>query len=144
MIQGLFDGGALPVLQRLTQFTEARHRVLADNIANLSTPYYKPRDLNVSDFQRTLQHAIDARRSSNNPDSGPVEPTDTRDVWFRPEGIEARPSPTHDNILFHDQNNRDLERTMKDLAENTLTHNLAIQLTRNQFDMLRLAIRERI
>ncbi len=38
MIQGMFDGGALPVLSRVIQFTAARHRVLTHDIANLSTP----------------------------------------------------------------------------------------------------------
>ena len=40
MIKGMFDSGALPALERLAQFTEARHRVLTNNIANLSNPYY--------------------------------------------------------------------------------------------------------
>jgi flagellar basal body rod protein FlgB len=51
---------------------------------------------------------------------------------------------TNEGILFHDENNRDLERTMQHLAENTLAHNTAIELIRNQFQMLQVAIRERI
>ena len=52
--------------------------------------------------------------------------------------------PTNENILFHDQNNRDLERTMQKLAENTLSHNMGIELLKNQFDLLKTAIRERM
>ena len=60
------------------------------------------------------------------------------------DGMEAHPFETNDNILFHDQNNRDVERIMQRIAENTLAHNAAIDMIRNQFDMLEVAIRERL
>jgi len=63
---------------------------------------------------------------------------------FEPDGLQVKPSPRNENILFHDQNNRDLERLMQDLAENTMAHNAGIQLLASEFDMLKLAIRERI
>ena len=46
--------------------------------------------------------------------------------------------------MFHDRNNRDLERIMQNLAENTLTHNAAIEMLRHEFELLRTAIRERV
>ena len=58
MITRLTDSGAMPTLERLLQFTSARHQVLADNIANLSTPYYKPRDLSVESFQAALRQVF--------------------------------------------------------------------------------------
>ena len=62
MIEGMFDSGSLPVLERLVQFTGARQTALANDIANVSTPYYKPRDLNVKEFQAELRRAIEQRR----------------------------------------------------------------------------------
>ena len=144
MIAGLTNSGALPTLERLVQFTGARHRVLTNNIANLSTPYFKPSDLSVEDFQASLRSAIDRRRVTPDASFSPLEMRDTRELSFHPDRLEAHPQPANQNIMFHDRNNRDLERTMQSLAENTLTHNAGIQLLRNQFEMLKTAIRERL
>lgn len=144
MIKGLFDNGALPVLERMAQFTSRRHAVLTDNIANLSTVGYRPRDLDPASFQASLRRAIDDRRSRRNPVAGPLEPRDTRHVRFERDSLRLQPRPVNQNILFHDRNNRDLERTMQALAENTLAHNATLQMIANQFDMMRVAIRERM
>ena len=145
MIKGVFDYGALPVLERLVQFTSARHKVLADDVANSSTPYFKPRDLDPSAFQATLRGAIDRRRDEGiNPVAGPLRLRDTRQVRFQPGRVDARPRATNEGILFHDQNNRDMERLMQNLAENTMTHNAGIELIRNELGLLRLAISGRV
>lgn len=144
MIAGMFDNGALPVLERLVQFTGRRHEVLTDNIANLSTPYFKPRDLDPREFHAALGDAIDRRRQRMNPVDGPLDLRDTRSMAFRSSGIDTRPSQMHEGVLFHDENNRDLERTMQKLAENTIAHNAAIEMVRNQFQMLLIAVRERV
>lgn len=134
----------MPALERLVQFTTARHRLLTHNIANLSTPYFKPVDLDPQSFQAAMREAIDKRRKQPAPLSGPLEIRSTRQLRFEPDGLQVKPSPRNENILFHDQNNRDLERLMQDLAENTMAHNAGIQLLASEFDMLKLAIRERI
>ena len=144
LIHGMFDSGALPAAERLVQFTSRRQQVLADNIAGLSTPYFKPRDLDPKSFQAALGDAIDRRRQTVSPTRGALEVGDTRQLRFRADAIDARPQRTNENILFHDQNNRDLERLMQHLAENTMAHRLGVELVRNQFEMMRLAIRERI
>ena len=144
MMQGMFDNGSLPVLERMVQFTEARHKVLTHNIANLSTPYFKPKDLNTESFQASLRDAIDKRRSSATPSSGKLQFRNTDQVKFEHDRLLGVPSATNDGVLFHDQNNRDVVRVMQDLAENTLAHNTAIELIRNQFALMQMAIRERL
>lgn len=144
MIQGMFDYGALPSLERLVQFTGQRHRVLTDNIANLSTPYYKPRDLDPKQFQQELARAIDDRRDNVNPVSGPLDLRDTRQLKFQSDSIQVKAQQINENILFHDQNNRDVDRLMQRLAENTLAHKTGIDLVRNEFGLLRTAISGRL
>lgn len=143
MIAGLFDNGALPVLERLLQFTSHRHSMLTDNIANLSTPYFKSKDLSPRSFQNALGEAIDERRRRPNPTNGPLPLDNTGQIEFRRDGLVVRGEAMNDGILFHDENNRDLERIMQRLAENTMAHTGSIEMIRNQFDMLRTAIRER-
>lgn len=140
----LFNNGSMPVLERLIQFTEARHRVLSNNVANLSTPYFKPTDLDPQAFQQTLRKAIDRRNRSANPAASPLKIQDTRQLTFRPDAIDVTPQESNENILFHDQNNRDLERVMARVAENTLAHRTAIEFLRHQYTMLETAIRGRI
>jgi flagellar basal-body rod protein FlgB len=144
MIRGLLDSGALPTLERLVQFTGQRHRVLTQNIANLDTPYFQPRDLDPKAFQASLRDAIDRRRSRPNPTAGPLNMRDTRQLSFKKDHMEAQPAFSNQNIMFHDRNNRDLERIMQSLAENTLAHSAGIEMLRNQFSMLEMAIRGRL
>ena len=144
MINAIFDKGALPVLERVTQFTHSRHKVLTHNVANLSTPYFQPSDLDRHSFQSTLRDAIDQRRHGPNPMSGPLSVGQTEQLRFDTHSINADPRPTNDGILFHDRNNRDLERIMQHLAENAMTHNAAIEMIRNEFSILRSAIREQV
>jgi flagellar basal-body rod protein FlgB len=127
VIDDVLNSEALPVLERLARFAGARHRLIAHNIANLDTPGYRPVDLSVSDFRKQLAEAVEDRRAGRKP--GPIE-------------LEAEPKG--DNILFHDGNDRDLERTMQDLAENFLTFRVANDLMRSRLELINTAIRERI
>ena len=61
MLSSLFRSSTIPVLEQVVNFTEARHGVLAGNIANLDTPGYRTRDLSPELFQDRLKEAIDTR-----------------------------------------------------------------------------------
>ncbi|MCE9592228.1 MAG: hypothetical protein K8S99_17115 [Planctomycetes bacterium] len=143
-IGNLFDSGSIPVLERVVQFTEARHRELLNNVANLSTPNFKPTDLDPAAFQRALGDAVDRRRKSDNPGQGPLLMSDTSQLAFRPDGLDAHADASHENILFHDNNDRDLERIMAHNAENTLAHRTAIELLRHEYSTLQTAISGRV
>lgn len=144
MIEGMFNSGSMPALERLVQFTGERHRVLVDSIANLSTPNHQPRDLAPAEFQASLRDAIERRRDTGRPMRGELEMRDTRQLRFGRDRIDAKPTPMNRNIMFHDRNNRSLEHLMQGLAENTMTHEAGITMLRNEFEMLKLAIRERL
>ena len=62
MFSSLFDGSTIPMLEQVVQFTEARHGVLAGNIANMDTPGYRTRDLSPELFQSRLQEALETKR----------------------------------------------------------------------------------
>ena len=144
MIEGIFNRGSMPTLERLVQFTGERHRVLTDSVANISTPNHRPRDLEPSQFQGALRDALDRRRADGPPTHGALEMRDTRQLSFEPGRVEADPDPMDRNILFHDRNNRSLEHLMQGIAENTLMHDAGITMLQNEFEMLKMAIRERI
>jgi len=144
VIESMFNTGAMPALERLVQFTAQRHKLIAHNVANLSTPGFRPRELDPAAFQKTLGEAIERRRQTTGGPNGDLTLRDTRQMRFTDDGIEFNAPFADDNILFHDRNNRSLEHQMKSLAENAMMHNAALEMMRNQFQMMETAIRERV
>jgi flagellar basal-body rod protein FlgB len=140
--EGLTNSGVTPVLETALSYTEARHKVLAENVANLGTPGYRARQLNTREFQRALGEAWDRRQR----DAGRAFAVEGREfVQERSGHLRVSPSlrPT-ENLLFHDDTNASLEREMSDLAENALAHQMTSNLLQRNFEALRKAIRGRV
>ncbi len=144
MIDGVTNADAIPVLERMVQFAGQRHRLIVNNIANFSTPGYRAVDVSVEAFQAQLGEAVDARRKHHGARGGELELRDSSMIKYDSIGITLRPEPIGRNILFHDRNDRDLERTMQDLAENFMTFRLAAELLHSRMALINLAIRERV
>ena len=54
MLSGLFNSTTIPALGEVLNFAQARHTVLAGNVANVNTPGYRLRDLSQTEFQQRL------------------------------------------------------------------------------------------
>jgi flagellar basal-body rod protein FlgB len=137
MIQSLIGGTTIPVLEQVVQFTEARHNVLAGNIANMDTPGYRVRDLPPDVFQQRLREAIEYRDSDRRPVGSAAAP----------EPNEARlneVSGSMETILFHDDSNVGLEQQVAALSKNMMQHETAIAIMTSQFRLLQAAISERV
>ena len=144
MIDGVTNADSIPILEKMVQFAGQRHRLIVNNIANFTTPGYRATDVSVEDFQAQLGDAIDERRARHGNSGGELNILDSRTVHITSTGIELKPEPIGRNILFHDRNDRDLERTMQDLAENFMSFRLATELLRNRMALINTAIRERV
>jgi flagellar basal-body rod protein FlgB len=145
MISKLFTSGSMQAAERLVEFTGARHKVLTNNIANFETPFYRNRDLDPAMFQAGLRDAIQDRRSSAaGPIHGLLEMRDTKQARYTRAGTTFEPGFDNSGIMFHARNNADVERTMQHLAENTMAHSAGLEILRNQFEMLKTAIRGRV
>ena len=59
-------------------------------------------------------------------------------------GLVLHPEAMGANVLFHDRNDRDVERIMQELVENFMTFRFAADLLKSRFDLINTAIRERI
>lgn len=139
MIRGAIDGGAIPALERMAQFASARQEIIAHNIANASTPGFRPVDVSVTAFQQQLGEAIDARRAGET-----FAPENSQQVAFLDHALQLSPEPVGANLLFHDGNDRSLERLMQDLSENFLAFRFAASMLRNQYGLINTAIRGRL
>jgi len=136
MLQGMFQSTTIPVLQQVLGFCQARHTVLAGNIANMDTPGYRKRDLSVEDFQSRLKEAIESRHQPLAFRS-PGEPRSQR------VGL-AEVSKHPKSILFHDDSNVDIEYQVTEMVKNQMQHNLALAIMTSQFRLLQTAISERV
>ena len=144
MLSNMFDSSSLPVLEQVVGFTQARHGVLAGNIANIDTPGYKSRDLSVDTFQSRLKEAVEARRQAATSPSYAVnaqlagKPTGTdSETWQMVRGAK-------NDILYHDNHDVNLETQITEIAKNRSRHNLALTIMNAQFRLLRTAVTERV
>ena len=125
-------------------FGEKRHDVLVGNIANVDTPTYKTRDLDIKGFQEALEAVIHDRRSpASLPDLNThpyLQDKPRIDVAALSNPVLAEPR----NITFQDANNRSIEQEMVELTKNTLKQSFLLQMLTNQMSQLETVISERV
>lgn len=136
MLSALFDSTNIPVLGEVLNFAQARHGVLAGNIANVNTPGYRTRDLSETAFQEALQEAMAESRSGR-----PLSPGLAAS---RPGEAMREVRASLENILYHDDTNIDLEKQVAEITKNQLLHNFALTVMTDQFRLLESAISERV
>jgi len=101
----------------------ARYKLVATNLANIDTPRYRARDL---DFRSELRRAHIAESGA----AGAFSLTDFAPVARPVRGLMERP----------DGNNVSVERESLLLAETQVKFNLGVQLLKDQFHLVSLAI----
>jgi flagellar basal-body rod protein FlgB len=145
MLSSMFQSSTIPVLEQVLHFTEARHGVLAGNIANVDTPGYKTRDLSPELFQERLKEAVETVQQ-------PISPT-YQSYNGKTFGAAERGANRHEairnvagsmkSILRHDLGDVSLEKQINEIVKNQQEHNLAASIMSAQFRLLRAAITER-
>lgn len=145
MFDAMFDNSTLPMLEQVVTFTQARHGVLAGNIANLDTPGYKSRDLSPAAFQERLADAIkEQRKAATQPAYSTPYTTDAPTPEARTVQKDfAKVTESLGGMLRHDENNTSMEMQVTEIAKNQSQHNLALTLMTQQLRLLRSAITER-
>ncbi|QDU79110.1 flagellar basal body rod protein FlgB [Polystyrenella longa] len=142
MMHSLFDQTTIPLLEKVAQFGQRRHEVLAGNLANVDTPDYRPRDLPVDDFKQALQQAVTQRQLN---ETGGNSAADYYAIRTSPQtkfteelfqAVEADP----ENVTFHDNNNRSVETEVAKMTKNMMMQNYAVQLMTAQFNLMQSVI----
>lgn len=116
------------------KFSAARQDVLAEDVANLSTPGYLQKDLDPDKFQAMLRERVELRNSGTDGIGG---------TSFEGLSVQDIESPQR-GILFHDGNNRTVEQLMSDVAKNTLKHNLYAEILRKQYSTIEMALKGQV
>jgi flagellar basal-body rod protein FlgB len=120
-----------PLVERVLQFAAARHKLIAENMANVDTPGYRQRDLSPDKFFAQLRARAAQRR-----DAAPGT------VAF--DDVSADAENDTAGILFHDQNNRSMEQLTSEQAKNGMLYTMAIELLRKQYSQMEMALKERV
>lgn len=155
----LFGKSNVPVSSEVIRMTEVRHKELVNNIANMDTPYYKAKDINVGEFKKVLGGAIDARKGDH---PWAFKMGSGRDIQGR-KGLDSLHMKSiknltegdlstgfsvlkrvDDTVLRHDQNNVTPEGEMSRLGKNAALHRAFVTLARNNFSMIESALRLRV
>jgi flagellar basal-body rod protein FlgB len=129
----------VPALEKMLAFTQARHQILTENVANADTPGYKARQVDAAAFQRSLRDALTRQDRTRSPD---LELKTGKQFRLDRDGrlaVTPTESPP-ENILFHDGTNIRIERQMAHLAENAMMHQATTEMLRGKFEGLMKAI----
>lgn len=110
------------LLAKLTDVTQLRHRVLAQNVANVNTPGYHRMDVR---FEETLAEQLAARGESS------VK-------TLRADVVEDQTTPSR-----LDGNNVEIDMEMMRLNKNTLLGTTYLQLLSTKLAMMKRAVNGR-
>ena len=142
-IERLTSSRTTHALELAARYAEERHKILAENAANIDTPDYQTKILDQDAFQRTLKESLERAKSGR---ESRLELRGEAQVSTAPDGdlvIKPRIRPS-ENILFHDGRNAMLEKLMTDVQKNALEYQLASRLLGKRYQGLLSAIRGRV
>jgi len=130
---GMFSQSHLGHLKQALDVYARRHKVIADNIANVESTDYRAQEYRFEDLLAGAgQRLRGARTHAGHLPVGQRDLTDT-------EGEVRETRTDFDNGI----NNVDIDREMTDLATNDLSYRLATRLLSMKYGVLRSAIRGR-
>jgi flagellar basal-body rod protein FlgB len=141
-MRGMHDRSLIPALEKLATFTEKRHVLLANNVANIDTPFYKQQDLPVGEFHELLSKAVNKNDASYTRE---FKMGESQHVRTGEHGeLIAEPVFTQETSqMRRDQNTVGMEQAMTELSKNSMMHNITISLLKSKFDGIDAAIRGR-
>jgi flagellar basal-body rod protein FlgB len=126
-------------LTQTLQFTEKRHELISSNVANMDTPDYQTRDIDVKAFQAELREAIENGEQVKSGSPGEMAALKEKDAdqFGKVRDITKQ-------IKYHDGHDVSLEEQVTEAAKNQSMHNTAVALLKSQFRALQMAITENV
>ena len=117
------------ILTKIVMFTQARQKVLVQNIINMHRPEFVPQELEEHEFGSLLDYAVDEHVRSRR-----LVLHDTENIKFGEGGdfeVRAVVDETGRELLVEDQGQY-LQRQITKLWENSLNQKVAAELLRQK------------
>ncbi len=125
------------ITNRLLDTYAIRGEVLADNIANVSTPNFKRSDV-------TFEYQLGRALASEKKEGLVAKVTDSRHIPFQIpldyRSVEPNVVVEYDTNYRNDKNNVDIDVEMAEEAKNTMRYQMFTQIASMQYKMVRNAI----
>ncbi len=137
----LLGGASFQRIESAISAASLRQSVLANNIANVDTPYYKRSDVA---FEELLAQAMGGQ---SNTQTLPGRVTNARHLPINGSSMNSMPIPQviseNSTSINNNRNNVDIDKEMALMAENQLRYNLLVQQINHEVKMLRTGIEGR-
>ena len=121
------------LLVKIIEFTQPRQKILTQNINNIHSPGFVPKDLVVDEFSDLLNHAIDEHIQNQR-----LVLRDTENIKFGISGsFEVKPVvDKYAKELLEENPDEYLELQINKLLENSLNQRVAAELLRQKQRMI--------
>ncbi len=117
----------ISILEKSLNLRSKRHQILSTNIANMDTPNYKAFELVIEEeLKKPPGHTSGIKLARTDESHLPISPRSRDDVKLK----QADPP---EFTLRGDGNTVDIDKTMGDLAENTLLYKTLAQMISKKF-----------
>jgi len=127
--QSLFES-SISALHKALNIGALRHKVLTSNIANIDTPNYKAFEVVMEDALRENGHSVEAIQLAR------TQPQHLAGRHPLSTDVKIKAADPSSFNLRADGNTVDLERSMGELAENTILYRTAAQIIKKKFQGL--------
>jgi flagellar basal-body rod protein FlgB len=118
-------------LENALDYSNAKQKVISQNIANSDTPNYKAKDVDkIKSFKAELESSLESYR------------TDERHFTFKSGGGHASHIVAQKNVQYNNNGNSvDVDKEMTDLAANQIYYNAVTDRLSGKFQSLQNVIR---
>lgn len=140
----LMDLGDIPLFAMLKSrlgYLSDRQRVIAENVANASTPGYQARDLKAFSFESHVQAASAGGGVAATP-AGTMAVTQPGHMQPKGRVSGAKPTKSPDSEMTLDSNGVVLEDEMVKLTQARMDYDAAIGFYQQSMGMLKMAVRK--
>jgi flagellar basal-body rod protein FlgB len=112
------------LLAKMLDVSSVKHKVIANNIANVNTPGYKKMDVSFAD---QLEKALNEGSANTN-----------KFAALQPKIVISKEDTSE--TVRNDGNNVDMDKEVSSLVKNTLSYNIYTQLLSKKFEGIKSAI----
>jgi flagellar basal body rod protein FlgB len=132
-LSSLITDNVTELLVKIVEFTQARQKILSQNINNVHSFGFVPKDLAVDEFSELLNQAIDEHIRNQR-----LVLYDTESIKFGISGsFEAKPVvDEYAKELLEESRDEYLELQINKLLENSLNQRIAAELLRQKQGMI--------
>jgi flagellar basal body rod protein FlgB len=136
-LMSLVTDNITEILTKIVEFSQARQKVLIQNIINMGHPEFVPRELEVHEFSSLVNEAINEHLRSRR-----LVLRDTRHIKFGADGdFEVTPVVDEQCLKLLAENQQQyVEQQIGKLWENSLNQNVAAEMLKQRQETVALGV----